>query len=95
MKTPKGKTPKETPKEQTFIPQKSPGLELVEKAKAAGFDCEYITYPVFYIESERQRAEVNRWVKANWNGTYSTRGRNPVEVSPDDPELPQSDETGL
>ena len=48
------------------------GKDASEKAKAAGFNCEYVDgRPVFYVDTERQRQAVYKWCKENWNRTFA------------------------
>ena len=51
------------------------GQMAVEKAKAAGFICEYVNgRPLFYVENDARRREAHQWAKANYGKTYAVYG---------------------
>lgn len=64
------KTPKQPETPKTY---QNPcyGEEVAEKARKDGFTCEYIDgRPLFYVDSERQRQQVYKWCKLNWDRSY-------------------------
>ena len=65
------------------------GKEIVEKARAAGYDCEYADgRPLFHAVSEAQRQEIHKWMQSHYGRTYAVYGSRekaaqvtPAEVS--------------